>query len=127
VGATRHVPVDVRIVAATNRDLRAEVNVGRFRPDLYFRLAVLTVRLPALRERPADIPLIARQLLGRLMLDEETRRALTEAPFLARLQLSPWPGNVRELGTISSDARRCRRRSSRRPRTLHRSASMRWT
>ena len=97
VGANRHVPVDVRIVAATNRDLRAEVNVGRFRPDLYFRLAVLTVRLPALRERPADIPLIARQLLGRLMLDEETRRALTEAPFLARLQLSPWPGNVREL------------------------------
>ena len=97
VGANRHLPVNVRIVAATNRDLRAEVNVGRFRPDLYFRLAVLTVRLPALRERPADIPLIARQLLGRLTLDEETRRALTEPAFLARLQLSPWPGNVREL------------------------------
>ena len=97
VGANRHLPVNVRIVAATNRDLRAEVNVGRFRPDLYFRLAVLTVRLPALRERPADIPLIARQLLGRLTLDEETRRALTEPAFLARLQLSPWAGNVREL------------------------------
>ena len=97
VGANRHLPVNVRIVAATNRDLRAEVNVGRFRPDLYFRLAVLTVRLPALRERPADIPLIARQLLGRLTLDEGTRRALTEPAFLARLQLSPWPGNVREL------------------------------
>jgi len=97
LGANRHLPVDVRVVAATNRDLRAEVNVGRFRPDLYFRLAVLTVRLPALRERPADIPLIAKQLLGRLRLDEETRRALTEPAFLARLQLSPWPGNVREL------------------------------
>ena len=93
----RHLPIDVRVVAATNRDLRAEVNVGRFRPDLYFRLAVLTVRLPALRERPGDIPLIARQLLGRLRLDEETRRALTEPAFLSRLQLSPWPGNVREL------------------------------
>jgi DNA-binding NtrC family response regulator len=89
--------VDVRVIAATNRDLRAEVNVGRFRPDLYFRLAVLTVRLPALRERPGDIPLIARQLLGRLTLDEETRRALTDPAFLARLQLSPWAGNVREL------------------------------
>jgi len=97
VGSNRHVPVDVRVIAATNRDLRAEVNVGRFRPDLYFRLAVLTVRLPALRERPGDIPLIARQLLGRLTLDEETRRALTDPAFLARLQLSPWAGNVREL------------------------------
>ncbi|HEY1333440.1 MAG TPA: sigma 54-interacting transcriptional regulator [Myxococcaceae bacterium] len=97
LGANRHLPVDVRVVAATNRDLRAEVNVGRFRPDLYFRLAVLTVRLPALRERPGDIPLIAKHLLGRLRLDEETRRALAEPAFLARLQLSPWPGNVREL------------------------------
>ena len=97
VGSNRYVPVDVRVIAATNRDLRAEVNVGRFRPDLYFRLAVLTVRLPALRERPGDIPLIARQLLDRLTLDEETRRALTDPAFLARLQLSPWPGNVREL------------------------------
>lgn len=97
VGSNRHVPVDVRVIAATNRELRAEVNVGRFRPDLYFRLAVLTVRLPPLRERPSDIPLIARHLLGRLTLDEETRRALTDPAFLARLQLSPWAGNVREL------------------------------
>ena len=97
VGSNRHVPVDVRVIAATNRDLRAEVNFARFRPDLYFRLAVLTVRLPALRERPGDIPPIARQLLGRLTLDEETRRALTDPAFLARLQLSPWAGNVREL------------------------------
>jgi DNA-binding NtrC family response regulator len=97
IGSNRHVQVDVRLIAATNRDLRAEVNAGRFRADLYFRLAVLPVHLPALRERPADIPLIARQLLDRLALDEETRRALTEAAFLARLRLAPWPGNVREL------------------------------
>jgi DNA-binding NtrC family response regulator len=97
VGANRHLPVNVRLLAATNRDLRAEVNNARFRPDLYFRLAVLTVRLPALRERPDDVPLIARRLLERLRLDEETRRALTDPAFLARLRLSPWPGNVREL------------------------------
>ena len=97
VGANRHLPVDVRLIAATNRELRAEVNTGRFRPDLYFRLAVLIVRLPPLRERPGDVPLIARQLLDRLTLDEETRRALTDPAFLARLRLSPWPGNVREL------------------------------
>jgi two-component system, NtrC family, response regulator GlrR len=97
VGSNRHLPVDVRLIAATNRDLREAVNTGRFREDLYFRLAVLRVHLPALRERPADIPLIARQLLQRLSLDEETRRALGAAAFLARLQLAPWPGNVREL------------------------------
>ncbi|HEY1908059.1 MAG TPA: sigma 54-interacting transcriptional regulator [Myxococcaceae bacterium] len=97
VGSNRHLPVNVRLVAATNRDLRAEVNTGRFRPDLFFRLAVLIVRLPALRERPDDVPLIARRLLERLTLDEATYRALTDPAFLARLRLSPWPGNVREL------------------------------
>jgi two-component system, NtrC family, response regulator GlrR len=83
LGSNRHVPVDVRLIAATNRDLRAEVNAGRFRADLYFR--------------PADIPLVAKQLLKRLSLDEETRRALLDPAFLARLRLAPWPGNVREL------------------------------
>ena len=96
LGANRHLPVDVRLVAATNRDLRAEVNVGRSGGTSYFRLAVLTVRLPASGSGRGH-PLIAAQLLGRLTLDEETRRALTEPAFLARLQLSPWPGNVREL------------------------------
>ncbi|HET6980979.1 MAG TPA: sigma 54-interacting transcriptional regulator [Myxococcaceae bacterium] len=97
IGSNRYVPVNVRLIAATNRDLRAEVNTGRFRPDLFFRLAVITVRLPALRERPDDVPLIARRLLERLTLDEATRKALTDPAFLARLRLSPWPGNVREL------------------------------
>jgi DNA-binding NtrC family response regulator len=97
LGSNRHIPVDVRLIAATNRDLRAEVNTGRFRADLYFRLAVLPIHLPSLRERPADIPLVAKQLLKRLSLDEETRRALLDPAFLARLRLAPWPGNVREL------------------------------
>jgi DNA-binding NtrC family response regulator len=97
VGANTYVPVDVRLVAATNRDLRAEVNAGRFRADLYFRLAVLRISLPALRERPGDIPLIAEQLLNRMKLDPETRRALHDPAFLAQLRVAPWPGNAREL------------------------------
>ena len=97
VGSNRHVPVNVRLIAATNRDLRAEVNAGRFRADLYFRLAVLPIHLPSLRERPGDIPLIAKQLLKRLQVDAATRRALLEPAFLARLGVAPWPGNVREL------------------------------
>jgi two-component system, NtrC family, response regulator GlrR len=89
--------VDVRLIAATNRDLRAEVNAGRFRADLYFRLAVLRITLPPLRDRPSDIPLIAEQLLGRMKLDAETQRALRDPAFLAQLRVAPWPGNAREL------------------------------
>jgi len=97
VGSNKHVPVDVRLIAATNRDLRGEVNAGRFRADLYFRLAVVLIHLPSLRERPADIPLIAKQLLKRLSLDAGTLRELHDPAFLARLRLAPWPGNAREL------------------------------
>ena len=97
LGSNKHVPVDVRLIAATNRDLRGEVNAGRFRADLYFRLAVVLIHLPSLRERPGDIPLIAKQLLKRLSLDAETLRALVDPAFLARLRLAPWPGNAREL------------------------------
>src|SRR5262249_57680880 len=74
-----------------------EVNSGRLGAVLYFRPAVLPVHMPALRERPDDIPLIARQLMKRFQVDEETRRALHHPDFLARLRLAPWPGNVREL------------------------------
>ncbi|MBN2360648.1 MAG: sigma-54-dependent Fis family transcriptional regulator, partial [Deltaproteobacteria bacterium] len=98
VGGTRTIEVDVRLVAATNRDLDREIGEGRFREDLYHRLAVFPLRIPALRERPQDILPLARQLLRRiagslgrpeLELDEGAQRAL-----LAHA----WPGNVRELG-----------------------------
>lgn len=93
VGEAREVPVDVRIVAATNRNLWDEVGAGRFREDLYFRLQVFPVVLPPLRERPEDIVPLAEHLLTRLPsvprhLDADARSALTSYE---------WPGNVREL------------------------------
>jgi transcriptional regulator with GAF, ATPase, and Fis domain len=95
VGASAHRAVDVRIIAATNRDLRREVNRGTFREDLYYRLAIACVRLPPLRERREDIPLIARHLLH-----EHSRRdgvAYSLEDVLPGLVSRSWPGNVREL------------------------------
>jgi two-component system, NtrC family, response regulator GlrR len=90
VGSNRYLPVDLRVIAATNRDLRAEVNAGRFRSDLYYRLAVVKVRLPSVRERPDDLPLLVAELLKL-----STRLLASDA--IAELERSAWPGNVREL------------------------------
>ena len=98
VGATRWAPVDVRVIAATNRSLRGEVNARRFRSDLYYRLAVLEVRLPSLRERPEDIPLLVENVLERLGLaDRAEANVLRTDTCHADLARHPWPGNVREL------------------------------
>lgn len=97
VGSNRYLPVDVRVIAATNRDLRSQVNEGVFRSDLYYRLAILTVQLPPLRERTEDIPLLVGHLLQRLGVDAETASQLFTPDFLNRLQRATWPGNVREL------------------------------
>ncbi|MCS6798038.1 MAG: sigma 54-interacting transcriptional regulator [Myxococcota bacterium] len=97
LGSQEPVPVDVRVIAATHRDLRAEVNAGRFREDLYFRLAVICIRLPPLRERPEDIPPLAERLLEALGASVEERRRLLTPSLVARLRAAPWPGNVREL------------------------------
>ncbi len=88
---------DVRVVAATNRDLRSMVAAGTFRDDLYYRLAVIPVSLPALRERPEDIPLLAGHLLARHAV--KLRRGVTgfTPEALTRLARHPWPGNIREL------------------------------
>jgi two-component system response regulator GlrR len=97
VGSNAHRVVDVRVVAATNRDLRAEVNSGRFRSDLYFRLAVIKVVLPPLRERPEDIPLIAERILARTGADPARVQAFYTPDFVSTLMRAAWPGNAREL------------------------------
>jgi PAS domain S-box-containing protein len=94
VGDSQPVKVDVRLVCATHRDLRQLVSSGRFRADLFFRLAVFPLRVPALRERAGDIPLLAARFLGRL----RSSAAPTVVPEALRaLRAYPWPGNVREL------------------------------
>jgi DNA-binding NtrC family response regulator len=88
---------NVRVVAATNRDLKAMVKAGTFREDLFYRLAVIPISLPALRERPEDIPLLAGHLLSRHAV--KLRRGVTgfSLDALETMQTYPWPGNVREL------------------------------
>ncbi len=93
IGDPREVPVDVRIIAATNRDLWTEVQDGRFREDLYFRLSVFPIVLPPLRDRPEDVVPLAEHLMGRLGGPE---RALADDAKKA-LEAHDWPGNVREL------------------------------
>jgi DNA-binding NtrC family response regulator len=88
--------VEVRIIAASNRDLRKEVSAGRFREDLYFRLEVVQIKLPALRERRGEIPELALMLLRQINQLREKPRQLTTGA-LARLERQPWPGNVRDL------------------------------
>jgi transcriptional regulator with AAA-type ATPase domain len=98
VGSNRYVPVDVRVVAATNRNLRAEVNAHRFRSDLFYRLAVLQVRLPALRERVDDLPIILEHILDNLGATQHPAAAALRTPqFVDHLAQHAWPGNVREL------------------------------
>lgn len=95
LGATEPVPIDVRIVAATNRDLASEVRAGRFRPDLFYRLRVVSIHLPALRDRPEDIPLLAEHFLAEAA--KGTRVEGIEPEALAKLITFRWEGNVREL------------------------------
>ena len=98
VGATRPRAIDVRVVAATNRNLRQEVNAKRFRADLYYRLAVVRVELPALRDRLDDLPVLIEHLLGRMRKQDRPEAELVRAPaFVAELSQHAWPGNVREL------------------------------
>lgn len=97
VGSNTYKPVDVRVIAATNRDLRTDVNSGRFRADLYFRLAVVTIGMPPLRRRPEDIPALAEEILVSLRAPREAAEQLRTPEFFAQLRHGAWPGNVREL------------------------------
>jgi transcriptional regulator with GAF, ATPase, and Fis domain len=100
VGGERPIKVDVRVLAATNRDLPHEIEQGRFREDLYHRLNVIPIALPPLRERSGDIPELVRHFMQRW--HQQTGRAMPtlEAGALAMLRAYHWPGNVRELANF---------------------------
>jgi two-component system, NtrC family, response regulator HydG len=97
VGEDRPVKIDVRLIAATHRDLAAEVKAGRFREDLYYRLKVVHLHVPSLRERPEDIPALARHFLSRAAKSFGVPAAQLTPALLEKLTGWPWPGNVREL------------------------------
>ena len=104
VGGNQPVDVDVRVVAATHRDLEEEVRRGRFREDLYYRLKVVEIELPALRERPEDVPALVEHFLAALATRLERKKIPITPAALARLTRHPWPGNVRELRNVVEQA-----------------------
>ncbi len=97
LGATEEIPADVRIVAATNTDLDRAMENGRFRSDLYYRLATVTITVPPLRERPGDIPLLIKHFLSRACAETGRPLANIDSAAMERLLRYPWPGNAREL------------------------------
>ena len=100
LGGARKVPVEARIVAATNRDLAADVHAGRFREDLFFRLAVVTLHVPPLRERPGDVRLLADHFMAHLAPQVGRRLERVSVETYRRLEAHSWPGNVRELRNV---------------------------
>jgi DNA-binding NtrC family response regulator len=97
VGGSEPIRVDVRLVCATNKDLDEEVKAGRFREDLYFRINVVTVHLPPLRERREDVPILVAHFLAKLARRERRAAATLSPEALKLLAAYGWPGNVREL------------------------------
>ena len=104
VGGNETIRTDVRLIAATHRDLKAWSDEGKFRPDLYYRLGVFTIHLPPLRERGDDLPLLVQHYLRRFSreLGREVREVAPEA--MERLRGYSWPGNIRELQSVLKQA-----------------------
>ena len=100
VGSEKAIAVDVRVLAATNKDLEAEVNEGRFREDLYFRLNVVPIESPPLRDRKNDVPLLAKGFLRDFCAENGIRNKPIDDAVLDALADRPWPGNVRELRNV---------------------------
>jgi DNA-binding NtrC family response regulator len=109
LGGAKEIPVDVRIIAATNRDLWGEVQARRFREDLYYRLARVCIRLPPLRERPIDIGILTKSIMDKLNQEHAQSVPVHSLKSLTRsalkfLQNQPWPGNVRQLQSVLQEA-----------------------
>jgi two-component system, NtrC family, nitrogen regulation response regulator NtrX len=100
VGGTARIKVDARVLAATNKDLQAEIKAGTFREDLYFRLNVIPIFVPPLRERQEDTPLLADHFMAEFAREYGRRMKNFEPAATALLQRYPWPGNVRELRNV---------------------------
>ena len=100
VGGSTSIKVDVRVLAATNKDLQGEIRSGRFREDLYFRLSVIPIFVPPLRERQEDIPLLADHFMEELAREYGRRVKSLDPGAVSVLQHYPWPGNVRELRNV---------------------------
>ena len=101
VGGNQTIPVDVRIIAATNRDLEKMIKEGKFREDLYYRINILNIKAPALREHPSDIPEIVESILEELYQENGVQKTVSKEVYNVFKQYS-WPGNVREMNNILS-------------------------
>ena len=100
VGGEKEIRVDVRVIAATNKDLRAEINAHRFREDLYHRLAVIPIHVPPLRERAEDIPLLVDHFIRQICEDYGSKPKAVREDAMELLQALPWTGNIRELRNV---------------------------
>ena len=100
VGGSARVSVDVRVITTTNRDLQAEIAGGRFREDLFYRLAVVPLQIPALRQRREDVPVLAQYFLARAAESAGMAPRILAADAVAALQAYDWPGNVRQLRNL---------------------------
>jgi len=100
VGGNETISVDVRVIAATNRDLKKMVEEGRFREDLFYRLNVINLEMPALRERPSDVPLLAAHFLRKFAAENGKQIGGFATEALELLSSYAWPGNVRELENV---------------------------
>ena len=97
VGSDRDIEVNVRVIAATNKDLKEEIRLGNFREDLYHRIGVVVIRVPALRDRATDIPILVRHFIEQIAAEYEVSPKKIDREALEALQSKPWTGNVREL------------------------------
>jgi DNA-binding NtrC family response regulator len=100
VGSDKDIKVDVRVVAATNKDLKKEIAAGNFREDLYHRLSVILIQIPSLKDRKEDIPLLVEKFLEDIAQENGSAKKKITAEAISKLKEFPWTGNIRELRNV---------------------------